>query len=737
MKPTKDCFQLYEVVRTECLKLEVTILGGRNISMGPFTDKFIDTPDPYVQVTVPGTMGDTKRTKAFDNNIQPYWNETFTYHLHPNETRPKLVIQLMDANLILGDTKIGETEIDTSSMEIGQVLRKTITFQPHQSEVDVEILLNEDNKPSSGIRFDNCLSDEEHLFREQRSQRVLNAMKELLGVDGPKHLGDVPCIGILGSGGGFRAMTALSGVMKALSDTKILDCATYVTSLSGSTWYLSSLYSHPTFPDPSAIEIVQKELKEATTRSIASSILSTPKYFKKLLKKKKAGLHVTFTDLFGYMVGDILLKNRTDTKLSEQREKIVNAVVPMPMYTCINVKDDKSAEEYHEWVEFSPNEVSIPKYGISLDTKLFCSKFYRGRMVENDEEPPLHYLQGIWGSAYAIHLKRIFPGDTDDNEKDDTDSEPGDEESKKINWGNDLAGDEVDRSTDDDDDDDDDQDEVDGFKMDVFKFLSDMFRMTSHRSWRSAQVPNMLRGLSFQECDSCRHLTKTEETKCDQVDVNFSDLYRHILKDAAEMFVVDAGLAFNLPFPLLLRSQRNVQLMLSFEFSGRDSDDGNPLMELAKAKEWADKKGLRFPPVDPNVYDREEGMKTMYVFRDPEDPMCPIILHFPLVNTSFREFKAPGVPRETEEEREFANFDIFYDNSPYNSTNFEYSHETFERLAKLAEYNTLLHVEEIKEVMAEAVAQRKLLAHSSLTVAERAQAIQRSISAPCHWRAEE
>lgn len=42
------------------------------------------------------------------------------------------VIQLMDANLILGDTKIGETEIDTSSMEIGQVLRKTITFQPHQ-----------------------------------------------------------------------------------------------------------------------------------------------------------------------------------------------------------------------------------------------------------------------------------------------------------------------------------------------------------------------------------------------------------------------------------------------------------------------------------------------------------------------------------------------------------------------------------------------------------------------------
>ncbi|GIY52738.1 phospholipase A2, partial [Caerostris extrusa] len=36
---------------------------------------------------------------------------------------------------------------------------------------------------------------------------------------------EVPVIGIIGSGGGFRAMTALSGAMKALADTKVLDCA--------------------------------------------------------------------------------------------------------------------------------------------------------------------------------------------------------------------------------------------------------------------------------------------------------------------------------------------------------------------------------------------------------------------------------------------------------------------------------------------------------------------------------
>lgn len=43
-------------------------------------------------------------------------------------------------------------------------------------------------------------------------------------------------VAILGSGGGFRAMVGFSGVIKALYESGILDCATYVAGLSGSTW---------------------------------------------------------------------------------------------------------------------------------------------------------------------------------------------------------------------------------------------------------------------------------------------------------------------------------------------------------------------------------------------------------------------------------------------------------------------------------------------------------------------
>lgn len=46
----------------------------------------------------------------------------------------------------------------------------------------------------------------------------------------------VPVIAIAGSGGGFRAMVGFSGVMKALFESGVLDCTTYIAGLSGSTW---------------------------------------------------------------------------------------------------------------------------------------------------------------------------------------------------------------------------------------------------------------------------------------------------------------------------------------------------------------------------------------------------------------------------------------------------------------------------------------------------------------------
>lgn len=67
-----------------------------------------------------------------------------------------------------------------------------------------------------------------------------------------------------------------------------------------------------------------------------------------------------------------------------------------------------------------------------------------------------------------------------------------------------------------------------------------------------------------------------------------------------------------------------------------------------------------------------------------------------------------GVRRRTEEEKDFANFDIFDDpTTPYSTFNFKYSHLAFERLAKLTEFNTLMNVNQIKNVISEIVEKKR------------------------------
>ena len=44
-------------------------------------------------------------------------------------------------------------------------------------------------------------------------------------------------VSIVGSGGGFRAMTSMSGAAQGLHETGVMDLCTYFATLSGSTWY--------------------------------------------------------------------------------------------------------------------------------------------------------------------------------------------------------------------------------------------------------------------------------------------------------------------------------------------------------------------------------------------------------------------------------------------------------------------------------------------------------------------
>lgn len=45
----------------------------------------VDTPDPYVELLIPTAPESRKKTKHIDNDINPKWNETFSFILDPNQ----------------------------------------------------------------------------------------------------------------------------------------------------------------------------------------------------------------------------------------------------------------------------------------------------------------------------------------------------------------------------------------------------------------------------------------------------------------------------------------------------------------------------------------------------------------------------------------------------------------------------------------------------------------------------
>lgn len=74
--------------------------------------------------------------------------------------------------------------------------------------------------------------------------------------------------------------------------------------------YMSTLYSHPDFPQKGPEEINEELMKNVSHNPL---LLLTPqkvkRYVESLWKKKSSGQPVTFTDIFGMLIGETLIHN--------------------------------------------------------------------------------------------------------------------------------------------------------------------------------------------------------------------------------------------------------------------------------------------------------------------------------------------------------------------------------------------------------------------------------------------
>lgn len=67
------------------------------------------------------------------------------------------------------------------------------------------------------------------------------------------------------------------------------------------------------------------------------------------------------------------------------------------------------------------------------------------------------------------------------------------------------------------------------------------------------------------------------------------------------------------------------------------------IQALLLAESWARKNNLKFPPIDAEEQYRKYGIKEYYVLAHPTDSTCPVVMHFVLVNKTFREQSRPGL----------------------------------------------------------------------------------------------
>ncbi|XP_053390805.1 cytosolic phospholipase A2-like [Mercenaria mercenaria] len=293
-----------QVEPSSCLIFSVTIVKGYNITKGyNLWPSLFRKSDPSIKLTIGKALNGTQRTKHFNIGANPEWNKTFDFFLDPSADH-ELEISLRVPNFLSGET-ISKKKIKISK-ESKERFHEKIQFSK-ESAVDIEM----SSKPSNNLkqRYSDALCDDEKRFIEERRKCVFQAMQDILGDEAPRTIKEVPTIGVLGSGGGFRALTASSGVMGALVESRISDMVIYNAGLSGSAWYLSTLYSHPDWPQKSPREL-RNELRDSIGYSLFWKLnpFGLWRYWKRVNAKRDQGQPVSLTDYYGLFIGETLLQ---------------------------------------------------------------------------------------------------------------------------------------------------------------------------------------------------------------------------------------------------------------------------------------------------------------------------------------------------------------------------------------------------------------------------------------------
>uniref|UniRef100_UPI003AADD13B cytosolic phospholipase A2 zeta-like isoform X1 n=1 Tax=Centroberyx gerrardi TaxID=166262 RepID=UPI003AADD13B len=548
-----------------------------------------------------------------------------------------------------------------------------VTLPIGQDTVDLELQTHDCMEEGLEVRMDFDIPPQEKEYLEKRKVVVGQALQKLLGLSSPPGPKKVPVIALVGSGGGTRAMTGLFGSLRGLQQIGVLDAATYITGVSGSTWTMTSLYQQANWSQQDIDSAISAKEGKITKSFLSSFSTDKLQYYKDELDKKgKEGHIVSLIDMWGLVIEHLIFGKKTTSTLSGQQSAVTEGQNPLPIYTAVNMKDGlMGCEAEAEWCEFTPYEVGIPKYGAFVRAEEFGNQFFLGHRIKKLPEIRIPYLMGIWSSIFSVSMTQLWQHAT------------GTQPSWTPWLGPDVSNIEVDSEP----------STLDTYLLNpmtgVAKMVTDFFKNRPV----IAQMYNFMCGLFL-------HWNYNKHSNFNAWKDTHPDAFPNRLTPAdSTLRLVDAGHAINIGCVPVLRPERDVDLIISLSYSW---DPDNIFKVLKRTATYCKDHEIPFPSIDFARLDNEP-QQELYVFEDKENPKAPIVLHFPLLNVTYKEFKAPGVPRVGEAEIKAGEVDVRTSNSPYKTINLTYSKEDYQALVELMSYNVNNNKDSILEAIRRAL----------------------------------
>ncbi|KAF7724212.1 hypothetical protein EC973_001231 [Apophysomyces ossiformis] len=295
------------------------------------------------------------------------------------------------------------------------------------------------------VRKGKGLSKEEKTFLQSRKHFQRVKFAEFIGVD-PNlvHEEDIPMVGIASSGGGYRAMIGSSGYLKAMKETGVLDCVTY---LAGKKKRMMMVQS-PNLLTQLSFDVLSDHFKDHVHTHIANvsnflTILTASSHNTKILLQGVIQRYfqqngsLNLVDIFGVLLGGALLTSSessmrkegsstketavkprllesSELKLSNQRNYIEDGSQPMPIYCVvqheIEDRDDNGIEkkDVYRWFEFTPYDMGSEEIEAWIPIWAFGREFEGGKNAERLPEQSIGILMGMFGSAFAASLAHFY-----------------------------------------------------------------------------------------------------------------------------------------------------------------------------------------------------------------------------------------------------------------------------------------------------------------------------------------